>query len=199
MQQERLRDGVREWLEMLARKYKVSPRQIATRAGISPSTIYRALEEDGQFVMSTTKLAQVADAFGEDVPDFQADRAAKPAGFAEDELVRFEGSAAGLPDTPPHNQGFWTITNNALSLEGYRPGDIVVVDMGVEPQPGDVVCAQVYNFNRGTAETVLRVYAPPYLLVRTMDAGFDLKPLYVDNERVVIRGTVVRMVRERAA
>ena len=74
-QQERLRSGVREWLKMLERKYNMKPRQIATRADVAPSTVYRALEEDGQYVMSTTTISQIAAAFGEEVPDVGQERA----------------------------------------------------------------------------------------------------------------------------
>lgn len=66
--QEKLRTTVRDWLEQLMDRHGVSRRQLAVRAGMSPSTIYRALEQDGQFVMSTSKLAQIADAFGEEPP-----------------------------------------------------------------------------------------------------------------------------------
>ena len=46
----------------------------------------------------------------------------------------------------------------ALAAAGYLPGDLVIVEQGVAPRNGDVVIAQVYDDERGVAETVLRVY-----------------------------------------
>ena len=68
----------------------------------------------------------------------------------------------------------------------------------VPPRSGDVVAAQVYNLERGTAETKLRVYEAPFLTTRTMDPASTDRPLFVDNERVHVAGTVVRSLRVRA-
>lgn len=197
-----MRAAIKDWLESVMRRNNVSARQMALKAdGISPSTIYRALEDDGQFVMSTTKLAQIASAFGEDLPDVLArPGAAEPmaAGLSE-EMLPYTGPDLPLAARAGNDQGVWTIATHALDLEGYLPGDKVIVDMSVNPEPGDIVCAQVYNMQRGTAETVLRVYQPPFLMTRSTSRRTDAKPLFVDNERVLIRGTVIRMIRDRAA
>lgn len=199
--QAKLRDAVREWLEMLTRRYDVSSRQLAVKAGLAPSTVYRALEKDGDFVMSMTNVAKIGAAFGEAIPDFGGEP--RPAGglpgFADAEVIPYVGDVAPFPVKPGLNQGIWRITNATLNLDGYKAGDYLLVDMTVKPDPGDIVCAQVYNFQRGTAETVLRRFQPPYLLVRSTDPRIDPKPLYVDGERVVIVGVVIRSMRERAA
>lgn len=197
-----MRSVINEWLENVMRRHGVSARQVALKSGnMSPSTIYRALEDDGKFVMSTSKLAQIATAFGEELPDVLAVPGARPTispGLSE-ELHPYFGPALPVNVSASNDQGIWTVATDALDLEGYLPGDRVVVDMSVKPEPGDVVCAQVYNFQRGTAETVLRVYQPPFLVARSTSRRADTKPLFIDNERVVVRGTVIRMIRERAA
>jgi hypothetical protein len=70
--------------------------------------------------------------------------------------------------------------------------------MAVKPRAGDVVAAHVYNLGRGTAETVLRLYDPPYLVTRSTDDAISLKPLLVDDERVRITATAIGSTRRRA-
>ncbi len=62
----------------------------------------------------------------------------------------------------------------------------------------DVVCAQVYDWARGKAETVFRLYEPPYLLSSTTDPKL-LRPLVVDDDVVMIKGVVVASLRSRRA
>lgn len=88
----------------------------------------------------------------------------------------------------------WTLRTRALELEGFMPGDVVLVDLNATPQPGDAVCAQVYDRGHNKAETVMRMYqnaGPVNLLVpRTMDPG-PHPTLVVDNDRVLIRGVLL--------
>jgi DNA-binding phage protein len=197
-----MRAVIKDWLESVMRRHNVTARQIALKSqGISPSTIYRAFEENGQFVMSTTKLAQIATAFGEDLPDVLA-RPGAPEPLADssaEEVTPYAGPLNGGSANLSNQQATWTVSTTALDLEGYMPGDKVIVDQSVLPQPGDIVCARVFNIQRGNAETVLRLFQPPFLLTRSTNRKKEAKPLYVDNERVLLCGTVVRMVRERAA
>lgn len=200
--QTQLREVVREWLRSIMDKHAVSQRQIGLRAGVSPATVNRAMSADGDFVMTTSVISKISDAFGEPLPAALA-RPAVPAtramGFSESDLAAYAGPADYLPAKAATNHGRWRITSRALEQEGFRPGDVLDFDLGLAPEAGDIVVAQVYNMQRGTADTILRVYYPPYLLTRSTDEAVDPRPLYVDNERVKIMGTFVRMVRERAA
>jgi transcriptional regulator with XRE-family HTH domain len=199
-QHDELRGIVREWLEFIQQKYGITPRKIATRSNVSPSTIYRWLDEDAPFVMSMSKLRQVADAFGENLPEALTGMpaGARP-GFAETDLAPYDAAPGGAAGKVETNHGRWRITSDVLDMEGFRVGDVLDFDMGLEPRAGDVVVAQVYNMARGTAETLLRLYQPPFLLTRSSDRRIDARPLYVDGERVVVMGTFVRLIRERAA
>jgi transcriptional regulator with XRE-family HTH domain len=195
-----LRDIVREWLQAIMDRHGVSQRQLALRAGVSPATINRAMDETGDFVMTTSVMSKISDAFGEPLPAALARPApGRPAGFSESDLAAYVGPAGPLPARAEPNHGRWRITTRALELEGFRAGDVLDFDLGLKPEPGDVVVAQLYNMQRGTADTVLRVYWPPYLVTRSSDEAIDQRPLYVDDERVKIMGTFVRMVRERPA
>lgn len=92
----------------------------------------------------------------------------------------------------------WLIKTRSLELAGYLPGDVVIVDLGRGPEVGDAVCAQInIDWQRGTAETVMRIYeragASFVLIAATMDQALRA-PLPVD-DRVAIKGVIVGMVR----
>jgi SOS-response transcriptional repressor LexA len=88
----------------------------------------------------------------------------------------------------------WTIRTRALELEGYMPGDVVLVDLNATPKPGDVVCAQIYEWPVMRANTVMRVFhrASPVklLLSRSLDPAFA-QPYVVDDDRVVVKGVIL--------
>jgi hypothetical protein len=58
------------------------------------------------------------------------------------------------------------------------------------------VCAQLYRWSEGRADTVFRLYEPPYLVAMTRDAELR-KPALVDNDRVIIKGVVILTLRPR--
>lgn len=192
-----LRETIRAWLLALAKKHGVSPRQVATQSKIAPSTVYRALEQDGDFVMSTTIMAKISKQFGEPMPTGMTGAAGAARGFSETDVIDFVGSLPELPEKAEDNHYRVRVTSDVLNLEHIRPGDILDFDMTLEPRAGDIVVAQHYQLHRQGAETVLRVYQPPYLLSRSSNPAIDPRPMLVDNERVVIMGTFVRLVRER--
>lgn len=99
--------------------------------------------------------------------------------------------------SPGDGEGCWRLMSRAVELAGYLPGDLLLVSQKVSPLAGDVVCAQIYDGQTDSAETVFRVYEPPFIITRTMDPAHSQKPRIVDNERVVIWGTVIRSFRER--
>jgi len=189
-------ERLRTWLRdvMQATGLKATP--LAQKAGLAPSTIIRALDPDGPGYMSTRTIEKIVETFGVPPPGGSTTR---PRGFAEGEVEQLKDAPSFADPRPTAGRGVWRINSRALDLSGYVPGDIVLADASVEPQPFDVVCAQVYNFERGSAETVLRVFDPPYLVTHSSDPACYRKPLLVDNERVVIWGTVIRTVRERSA
>lgn len=92
----------------------------------------------------------------------------------------------------------WLLRSRALENLGYRPGDMLLVDLNLKPQPGDVVLAQVFDWQKGGAETVFRSFQPPYLVAQTNDERL-LRPMLVDDNAVVIKGVVVLSYRQRHA
>jgi len=96
--------------------------------------------------------------------------------------------AALAPDAK--RADLWQNHSAALDLAGILPGDVLVVDIGdVRALPGEIVCAQVYRRTGDDAETVFRIYEPPFLVARSSDRRFT-KPLLMDGENVSVRGRV---------
>jgi transcriptional regulator with XRE-family HTH domain len=95
-----------------------------------------------------------------------------------------------------NNADAWCLRSRALENLGYRPGDTLIVELGITPRAGDVVCAQVYDWSKGGAETVFRSFQPPYLVAQSNDERL-LRPLLVDDHAVIIKGVVTTQFRSR--
>lgn len=188
------RAKIRAWIEDIEAKFHVSRAEIAAKAGVHHATIYRWFDENSTFTPSMRTIARIASAFGVPTPG----DGPRPTGFGESDLSPYIAAPAELaPSTT--NQFVRAVTSRALELAGYMPGDLLLIDQSLAAVAGDAVCAQVYNLSRGTAETKLRIFEPPFITTRSMDPAVAEKPLYVDGERVVIAGVVLRSLRQRAA
>jgi hypothetical protein len=190
----------REYVRRVVAHSGKPPTRIAMDLGIAPSTLTRLLNapEGSTATLHALTLRKLQDYSGIP-PPFGGDPSASQGyrGFGED-AVPFDAKGAdpavsaalkaligGRKAADP-----WTIRTRALERIGYLPGDIVIVDLGRRPEAGDAVCAQVYDWRRADAETVMRLYEPPYLVAASLDEGLR-RPLVVDNERVVIKGVVL--------
>ena len=176
--------------------------ELAQRAGLDPSTLSRFLTggREGHALRQGTirkiELASGLTASGNVVT-------AAAQGFAESEASPFEVSAQspfnaiitalaqGRMNIDP-----WTLQSRALEGAGYRPGDIMLVALDETPATGDVVCAQIYDWTKGRAETVFRIFQPPYLVAATGDPPL-MRPHLVDDGAVVIKGVVLQSIRGR--
>jgi len=105
-------------------------------------------------------------------------------------------AAAALAVIETEHVAAWTLRSRALECAGYLPGDQLLIDMQATPRRGDIVCAQVYNNNLGVAETIMRLYEPPYLVAATYDQSLR-RPLVADDDSVVIMGVCVASLRPR--
>jgi len=189
------RRNVTDWVDGLERRFAVTKAQIAHRAGVRPSTLYRWFDGDLNHIPSHASVLRIANAFGVAMP--RTEPARTPAFFAEAGVAAIEPPASEKPVEP--NLSWWKVGDRALELAGYLPGDRVMLDQALAARAGDAVIAQVYDFERGAAETRLRFYSPPFLVTRTMDPALTDKADLVDGKRVVISGPIVRMVRDRDA
>jgi AcrR family transcriptional regulator len=194
----------RNWLRSLPMLTGKSLSQIADEAGIARTTLYNKLRPDdpgtstlnASIIERIIKVHRVAGptggglpqgamthAFAEDAAPFVIGQGDDPAATALRALI------AGRNGIDP-----WTVKTRALELAGYLPGDVVLVDLNALPRPGDAVCAQVYDWPRMKAETVMRIFerasAVDLLLARSLDPAFAT-PLLADGERVVIKGVLL--------
>lgn len=85
----------------------------------------------------------------------------------------------------------WQVKSDALILNGYLPGDFILVDTHAAPlcKAGDVVLAQMYNAKTGTATTILRRYEPPVLVSANTNRD-DQRAYVIDGTNVVIMGRI---------
>lgn len=201
-------EELRNWLRDVLAQTQTDPTNLARKSGVAPSTLLRFLRGDGSLSFRTA--AKLAHATGAKLP-MVAEQQPQPqplAGFSEIEGTPFELDRSAKPKTRLEQAIHaliggrvaadpWLLSSNTLEDAGYLPGMIVIVDLNAQPDRGDVVCAQLYRWEEGTAETIFRLYEPPFLLAATREARYR-KPLFVDNDRVVIKGVVTEALRVRA-
>lgn len=196
----------RAWLRQVALQTGKPLTRIAKEVGIAPSTLTRPLREgeDGTSTLHANTIEKISAHTGIAPPSAAARAQRRPVRGLSEEAVPFVadnspidaavraltgGSNAAVP---------WTLKTRALEGAGYLPGDIVILDLNAAAGPGDAVCAQVYDWRGGTAETVWRLYDPPVLVGAPRDIDQRPKPLVVDNDLVVIKGRIRASLRPSA-
>lgn len=189
----------REYARQVVKRADKPATRVATEAGVAASTLTRMLNapEDSTSTFNARTIRKLQAYSG--IPlHFGGEASASSGlrGFAED-AVQFDAESAdpavsaaiaaliGSRDAAVP----WTIRTRALECLGYLPGDIVIVELGRQPEPGDVVWAQVSNSGHSVPEMVMRIYEPPLLATATLDRQLR-RPLTV-NAQVIIRGVVL--------
>lgn len=93
-----------------------------------------------------------------------------------------------------HREGMhiWKVRTDAMSLGGYLPGDMILVDTTKSEivRAGDIVIAQKFDVRAGDTVTLLRRFEPPVLVAASSDSD-NLRVHVVDGENVVIKGKIV--------
>jgi transcriptional regulator with XRE-family HTH domain len=196
-------DGQRDYLRRVMAQTGWTQTQLAQRAGLDPSTLSRFLTggREGHALRAST-IAKIASASGVSV---DGKTEPPPAGFAEAEAAPLD--VAGNPAlqrviaslaAPGRAIDPWTLNSRALENAGYRPGDTLLVALDDPPRVGDVVCAQIYDWTKGGAQTVFRLFQPPYLVAATSDPGL-MRPYATSDANVAIKGVVVVSLRGRGS
>lgn len=196
----------RAWLRKLPSAIGKSLTAVAKEINISPSTLTRPLKEgdDGTSTLHANTIQKVVDRFGIAPP---ADVTAAPLsgrrelqGFGE-EAQPYQSRSGDPVEAALRALGAgrtvapWTLGTRALEFAGYMPGDVVLVDLAnASPQPGDAVCAQVYDWQNNRTETIMRVFERAsgvnLLVAKTADMTIR-QPHVVDGEKVVIKGVLL--------
>lgn len=193
-----LRDQQIAWLDHITKSSGLTITEIARTSGLNPSTLtrFKAKNDSGHTLTSST-VRKIESATR--VPAYESKLMPKIQAFSEDEAQRYV--AMDNPSNPVESAlrsataqagtiDMWTLKTGSLSAVGYLPGMVVVVDKSAQPRSGDAVCAQKYDFRRGTAETLFRVFRMPYLVTAYME-GEPGMPEVVDEENVAITGVIV--------
>jgi transcriptional regulator with XRE-family HTH domain len=187
------RAEVSDWLREIKRKTGLSFDAIGEKSGVNSGTLYRWMDPNRSEAPSHASLLAIAEAFGVQMPGHRA--STKPVGgLAEAGAVRLDPPEVELPPNP--NQSWWRIRDRALELAGFLPGDQVMLDQSLQPRQGDAVIAQIYDIEAGAAETVARIFAFPALVSRSADPAFATRVDLIDNARVKVMGTIVRLIRD---
>jgi hypothetical protein len=194
-------DEQRVWLRAILERLKIAPTALAQKAGLAQPTITRFLnDKTATHALSARTIAAIKRASGMTYgPD------PRPVGARDREAIPFSpkssGDVADMVRAAIAGRNAidpWTMHSRALETAGYIPGDVMIVDLNATPQPGDVVCAQLYDWARSNAQTVFRLWEPPYLTPATHDP--KLRQIYpVDNHNVVMKGVVMATIRPRQA
>lgn len=192
------------WVRAVLAHLGVSATELARRAKIAPSTLQRPLNDPTwTSMLSGRTMAAIAQVAGLAPLEFPnrvrgaATQEAEPYRFdqAEDAADNFDRSVRELCQGRAGREA-WQMKSFALELSGILPGDVLIVDSNLTPAADDIVCAQMFDWSGTKAETVFRLFDPPYLVTNSVRAGRE-KPIAVDNSSVVIKGVVRAILRNR--
>jgi transcriptional regulator with XRE-family HTH domain len=189
------------FIDLVLAKTGWSQTDLAHRAGLDPSTLSRFLNKgrDGH-ALRPSSIQRISNAAGIPFGDFMP---RQPEGLNESEADPYvyetpnsQAAAIRALCVNRENVDAWTLNSRAIEGAGYKPGDILLVGLGETPLAGDVVCAQVYDWAKGRAETIFRIYQPPALVASTSDASL-LRPYLISDTSVAIKGIVLHVLRSR--
>jgi hypothetical protein len=189
------------WIDWLQGRTGQTDSSLAEEAGLQKNYLYRK-RADGT-VLGASQIRMLMERWEAPGPDTYllpgasglADEGAPYDQATGDPLLR---ATIELLLKGRNNAAPWRLKTLALESAGYLPGDIVISDNAVHPRAGDAVVAQVYDVRTGTAETVFRLFEPPYLIAASSEPALR-KPLLVDNERVIVMGPITQSFRARRA
>ena len=192
-----IRKQQQDWLREVMRITGHKASHLAQAGGVSNTTLTRFLnKEDYDGVLSPLTVSRIASAAGVPTPgtpagprDIHDEGDPCEAGSQPDFAEAIQQYLQGHPQ-----QRAWRIKIETLLLAGVRAGDLLIVDESLQPQPGDVVTAQIEH-GLG-ARTIFRLWQPPMLLGAATDPA-AVKPEIVDGDRVRITGVMVALLRTR--
>ena len=192
------------WVRAVLAHLGVSATELARRAKLAPSTLQRPLNDpEWDKMLSGRSMAAIAEVAGLRPLEFPN----RVRGLAEAEATKYDfnlsSDASDNFDRAVremcqgrNGRDAWLMRGYALELSGIMPGDVLIVDMNIQPAQDDIVCAQIYDWSGTKTETVFRLFDPPYLVTHSVRAARE-KPLAVDNSTVVIKGVVSTVMRNR--
>lgn len=196
------------WLSFVERATRLSLAQVEKQSGIGHSSLSRIRRPGTTHHLSERTYGQVARQFNIPGPlEFEnasVPRALETSGFREEAvLYRFpQGDPRALAAQAliggRNNAHAWTISSDVLKRAGVMSGDVLIIEGGRQPQPGQIVCAQVYDRVGGLhADTVMRVYRPGWLMPASDDA-IAWPPIKIAEGEVAVMGVMTHLLRSAA-
>lgn len=196
-----------KWFKQQQKKVSVTAADIAAVRGLDRSVISKIYNGKQRMSLDWAKaFAQVLEVPLADVLEHAgvADEATAQQltpGFADGDATPFRGKPATTHRVTEQARimgadragiDVWDITSRAMQLDGYMPGDHILLDTHQSEQckAGDAVMAQVYDHTTGGATTIFRRYHPPVLVAASADPD-DARVRVVDGDNVVIMGKVI--------
>lgn len=196
--------ATKDWIAAVAAYLNMSPSALAKNSGNAASTVTRYLNDATDTVgISQRTLDRIAQYSG--IPVLRLPGEATGAGYQEPDAIPIENSekatgwivnAVDAARAGRNNVTAFEMRGWALDLSGILPGDILVFDLQARARPDDVVLVEAMDFATGKAETLVRLYKPPFVLAHSAKLGMQ-KPMTVDEDRVSIRGVMIAAIRPR--
>jgi AcrR family transcriptional regulator len=186
----------RAWLEQIRAATELPLTRIAAEAGLAESTLTRLFSRGYTGTLHALTIEALKRRFRVPGPDQVGQaglRETEATPYVADEAQPWDAAVRSLLGRHPAADP-WVLRTQALDLAGYLPGDIVVLDLNATARSGDVVCAQVYDFERLRADTIWRIFDPPFLVAASTDPAFR-RPF--TDASVSIKGVVVASFRAR--
>lgn len=201
-----MREAQLVWLREVELRTRKTATEIARGAGLDPSTLTGFKTGRRSRLLESLTITAISNAW--DIPvNVEVRGGPAPRALSEETMpFVFDGDGAldsAIRALVAGRNGVYPLTLQTTSIElaGYLFGDVVLVDQNAAPQPGDAVIAQVYDWPKMTAKTIVRVFeraAPVDLLVaKSHDAA--LKPMVADGEKVIVKGVLQPHRLRRAA
>jgi hypothetical protein len=176
---------LRNWIDQILSVKGWTKARLAKEAGFPTSTITRLFRADYNGSLNMSSVAKIVRASGIAAPTSIGGVDA-PLGFSEPAALPYEGARNNETD---ERKSVWTVASNSLAAIGLMPGDHFSLDQSLQPQPHDLIMVQQYDHQRGTAESLLRIFVE----------GFAVTPLYlvdkspklwIDGANVTIMGVI---------
>ena len=199
----------REWLRQLPKRLGMPLTRIAKLSNVATSTLTRPLNEgeDGTSTLRATTIEKIVQRHHVTPPDTPGVVQVRAQSHSEARILgdpyRSEGELLALSTEDPHvaavaralaHDGRCEVWRLWLDLEGdlLVARDLLAVALDRQPRPNDLVLGEVRHPD-GVSH-VFRTYAPPHLIARS-GRGPLMKPLYVDDDTVKVRGVVIASAR----
>lgn len=196
--------ATKEWIRAVAAYMNLSPSDLATRSGLSPSTVTRYINDPSGKLTVTERTLDAIATFAGVAKHIMPGQRSLP-GMGESEAVPYDPAVdEALPEWVQvaikairgDRNGVepWVVRGWSLDLLGIMPGDVLVIDQNRRPKGGDIVIAQITDLVTGHTETVMRRFEPPFIVTHSAKLG-PTRPEAVDENRVSIIGVRAGLIR----